>query len=119
MDGKRTSILSDLKRNYGDTKSISKSVDLSALENNANPHQIYNSIFKDVDTTPSDYPTEKMSVGDIVYINDNPNEQFEIILILLGDGSLINFNFDSSSQQDKKEHKTVLIKAKVGFLIAS
>ena len=79
MDGKRTSILSDLKRNYGDTKSISKSVDLSALENNANPHQIYNSIFKDVDTTPSDYPTEKMSVGDIVYINDNPNEQFEII----------------------------------------
>ena len=55
MDGKRTSILSDLKRNYGDTKSISKSVDLSALENNANPHQIYNSIFKDVDTTPSDY----------------------------------------------------------------
>ena len=79
MDGKRTSILSDLKRNYGDTKSISKSVDLSALENNANPHQIYNSIFKDVDTTPSDYPTEKMAVGDIVYINDNPNEQFEII----------------------------------------
>lgn len=79
MDGKRTSILSDLKRNYGDTKSISKSVDLSALENNANPHQIYNSIFKDVDTTPSDYPTEKISVGDIVYINDNPNEQFEII----------------------------------------
>lgn len=79
MDGKRTSILSDLKRNYGDTKSISKSVDLSALENNANPHQIYNSIFKDVDTTPTDYPTEKMAVGDIVYINDNPNEQFEII----------------------------------------
>ena len=79
MDEKRTSILSDLKRNYGDTKSISKSVDLSALENNANPHQIYNSIFKDVDTTPSDYPTEKISVGDIVYINDNPNEQFEII----------------------------------------
>ena len=81
MNKKRTSILSDLERNYNDTKSISKSVDLSALENKVNPHKIYNNIFKNVDDTPSDYPTEKMSVGDVVFMNNNPNIQFEIISI--------------------------------------
>lgn len=81
MDKKRTSILSDLKRNYDDTKSISKAVDLSAIENKTNPHKIYNNIFKNVDKTPADYPTEKISEGDIVYMNDNVNQQYEVISI--------------------------------------
>lgn len=81
MVKRKSSILSNLEKNYGDTKSIAKSVDLSALENNVNPHTLYNKIFKKVDNTPKDYPTEKISVGDIVYLNNNINNQFEIINI--------------------------------------
>lgn len=82
MNKKRTSILSDLKRNYDDTKSISKAVDLAAIENKANPHKIYNNIFKNIDKTPSDYPTEKISEGDVVYMDDNFNNQYEVISII-------------------------------------
>lgn len=107
MNRKRTSILSDLERNYDDTKSISKSVDLSALENKVNPHQLYNKIFKDVDNTPQDFPTEKISVGDVVYINNQPNKQFEVISINdksnitlknLSDNSVVN-----ATQKDIKK----------------
>jgi len=80
MVKKKSSILSDLEKNYNDTKSVSKSVDLSALKNGINPHSLYNKLFNDIDNTPKDYPTEKVSVGDIVYIN-NPNEQYEVINI--------------------------------------
>lgn len=79
---KRKSILSDIEKNYADTKSISKTVDLTSLENGVNPHTIYKDVFKKVDNdTPNDFPTEKISVGDIVYINGNPSEQYEIISI--------------------------------------
>ena len=79
---KRKNILSDIEKNYADTKSISKTVDLTSLENGVNPHTIYKDVFKKVDNdTPNDFPTEKISVGDIVYINGNPSEQYEIISI--------------------------------------
>ena len=81
MVKKKSNILSNLEKNYDDTKSIAKSVDLSALENGINPHTLYNKIFKKIDNTPKDYPTEKISVGDIVYLNNNINNQFEVINI--------------------------------------
>ena len=79
---KRKSILSDIEKNYADTKSISKTVDITSLENGVNPHTIYKDVFKKVDNrTPDDFPTEKISVGDIVYTGNNPNKQYEIISI--------------------------------------
>lgn len=79
---KRKSILSDIEKNYADTKSISKTVDITSLENGVNPHTIYKDVFKKVDNkTPNDFPTEKISVGDIVYTDNNPNKQFEVITI--------------------------------------
>ena len=77
----KSSILSNLEKNYGDTKSIAKSVDLSSIENDINPHKLYNKVFKKVDKTPKDYPTEKISVGDIVYVNNDINNQYEVINI--------------------------------------
>lgn len=79
---KRKSILSDIEKNYADTKSISKTVDITSLENGVNPHTIYKDVFKKVDNkTPNDFPTEKISVGDIVYTGNNPNKQYEVITI--------------------------------------
>ena len=79
---KRKSILTDIEKNYDDTKSISKTVDITSLENGVNPHTIYKDVFKKVDNdTPNDFPTEKISVGDIVYTDNNPNKQFEVITI--------------------------------------
>ena len=79
---KRKNILSDIEKNYADTKSISKTVDITSLENGVNPHTIYKDVFKKVDNdTPNDFPTEKISVGDIVYTDNNPNKQFEVITI--------------------------------------
>lgn len=79
---KRKSILSDIEKNYADTKSISKTVDITSLENGVNPHTIYKDVFKKVDNkTPNDFPTEKISVGDIVYTSNNPNKQYEVITI--------------------------------------
>ena len=77
----KSSILSNLEKNYGDTKSIAKSVDLSSIENDINPHKLYNKVFKKIDKTPKDYPTEKISVGDIVYVNNDINNQYEVINI--------------------------------------
>lgn len=79
---KRKSILTDIEKNYADTKSISKTVDITSLENGVNPHTIYKDVFKKVDNkTPNDFPTEKISVGDIVYTGNNPNKQYEVITI--------------------------------------
>lgn len=79
---KRKSILSDIEKNYADTKSISKTVDITSLENGINPHTIYKDVFKKVNNdTPNDFPTEKISVGDIVYTGNNPNKQYEVITI--------------------------------------
>lgn len=79
---KRKNILSDIEKNYADTKSISKTVDLTSLENGVNPHTIYKDVFKKVDNdTPNDFPTEKISVGDIVYTDNDPNKQYEVITI--------------------------------------
>lgn len=79
---KRKSILSDIEKNYADTKSISKTVDITSLENGINPHTIYKDVFKKVNNdTPNDFPTEKISIGDIVYTGNNPNKQYEVITI--------------------------------------
>ena len=110
MNKKRTSILTDLERNYKDTKSISKSVDLSALENGVNPHKIYNKLIKDADNTPKDAPKEKISVGDIVSINQNDdNNQYEIINISNKDFIVLkNINTDEVIQKSYDEIKPVM-----------
>ena len=81
MAGKRKSILSDLERNYDNTKSISKSVDLASIENKVNPHSLYNNMFKDIEKEPESYTKNNFQVGDIVYMN-SPKNQFEIINII-------------------------------------
>ena len=110
MNKKRTSILSDLERNYKDTKSISKSIDLSAIENDVNPHQIYDKLMKNVDTAPEDNTSEKISVGDIVSLNGkDDNNQYEIINISNKDYIVLkNIDTDEVIQKSYNEIKPVM-----------
>lgn len=110
MNKKRTSILSDLERNYKDTKSISKSIDLSAIENDVNPHQIYDKLMKNVDTAPEDNTSEKISVGDIVsLIGKDDNNQYEIINISNKDYIVLkNIDTDQVIQKSYNEIKPVM-----------
>ena len=110
MNKKRTSILSDLERNYKDTKSISKSVDLSAIENDVNPHQIYDKLMKNVDSIPEDSTSEKISVGDIVSLNGkDDNNQYEIINISNKDYIVLkNIDTDEVIQKSYNEIKPVM-----------
>lgn len=107
---KRKNILSDIEKNYADTKSISKTVDLTSLENGVNPHTIYKDVFKKVDNdTPNDFPTEKISVGDIVYINGNPSEQYEIISINNKNNIVIkNLSTNEVIETDEKNIKKIM-----------
>ena len=105
----KSSILSNLEKNYGDTKSIAKSVDLSSIENNINPHKLYNKVFKKIDKTPKDYPTEKISVGDIVYVNNDINNQYEVIETTEKDIKPVMENIDMAKKKLNETQYSVSI----------
>ena len=108
MNRKGKSILSNLEKNYDNTKSISKSIDLTSIEKNINPHLLYRNINKDDDENNESFIKNNFQVGDIVY-KDNLNSQFEIINIINKNNIILkNLDTDEVIKSSDEEIKPIM-----------
>lgn len=109
MIRKRKSILSNLEKNYNNTNSISKTVDISSFENDVDPHKLYNNIFKKIDKKPENNSSNNFHEGDMVFINDDTKNQYEIININSKNNIIIkNINNNDIIQTTEENIKPIM-----------